>query len=56
MSLLVLQALLEAEKSGTTWRDQGLKPAPHFLADDGTVKVPQNWQSMVRVSVALGET
>ena len=42
------QALLEAERSGTTWRDQGLKAAPHFLDADGTVKVPQNWQSMVR--------
>ena len=46
--LLRPQALLEAERSGTTWRDQGLKQAPHFLAEDGSVKVPQNWQSMVR--------
>jgi hypothetical protein len=48
---LCRQALLEAERSGTTWRDQGLKPAPHFLDADGTVKVPQNWQSMVRCCV-----
>lgn len=35
----VLQALLEAEHAGTTWRDQGLQQAPHFMDTDGSVKV-----------------
>ncbi len=43
-----MQALLEAEHSGTTWRDQGLRAAPHFLDTDGTVKVPPSWQGIVR--------
>ena len=34
-----LQALLEAEARGDTWRDHGLSAAPHFLHEDGTVKV-----------------
>ena len=33
------QALLDAERSGTTWRDQGLQAAPHFMDSDGSVKV-----------------
>jgi hypothetical protein len=37
----LLQALLEAEARGDTWRDHGLSPAPHFLHEDGTVKVPR---------------
>lgn len=35
----VAQALLDAERSGTTWRDQGLQAAPHFMDSDGSVKV-----------------
>ena len=34
-----LQALLDAEARGDTWRDHGLSQAPHFLHEDGTVKV-----------------
>ena len=35
----LLQALLDAEARGDTWRDHGLSAAPHFLHEDGTVKV-----------------
>jgi len=44
-------ALLDAEKTGNTWREQGLQPAPHFMDSDGSVKVPQSWSDMVRNTV-----
>lgn len=44
-------ALLEAEHAGTTWRDEGLQQAPHFMDSDGSVKVPQRWDDMVRYTV-----
>ncbi len=33
------QALLEAERTGQTWKQLGLLPAPHFHDKDGSVKV-----------------
>lgn len=30
------------------WRDLGLEEAPHYLEDDGKVKVPQKWEHMLK--------
>lgn len=38
-AIMLAQALLDAEKTGNTWREQGLQPAPHFMDSDGSVKV-----------------
>eukprot|EP01024_Parvocaulis_polyphysoides_P013217 TRINITY_DN15153_c0_g1_i2.p1 TRINITY_DN15153_c0_g1~~TRINITY_DN15153_c0_g1_i2.p1 ORF type:complete len:478 (-),score=115.68 TRINITY_DN15153_c0_g1_i2:295-1728(-) len=42
------QALLEAQKSGTTWKDFGLPEAPHFVEGDGSIKVPPKWSAQVK--------
>ena len=43
-----MQALLQAEASGTL----ALMPAPHRLDVDGSVKVPEKWENMVKRSEA----
>lgn len=40
----LLQALIEAEASGKL----ALMPAPHRLDVDGSVKVPEKWENMVK--------
>lgn len=52
---LGVQALLQAEKSGSTADKLGLLPAPHHLDADGSVRVPQKWENMVRRSDAFKE-
>lgn len=47
----MLQALLQAEANG----DLALLPAPHRLDVDGSVKVPEKWENMVRRSEAFKE-
>ena len=47
----MLQALLDAEARGDTWRDHGLSQAPHFLHEDGTVKVQLlEWRKIMQIS------
>lgn len=40
-------ALLEAERTGATWRTLGLPAAPHYLETDGSVKVPDKWENIL---------
>eukprot|EP01025_Chloroclados_australasicus_P065014 TRINITY_DN878_c1_g1_i1.p1 TRINITY_DN878_c1_g1~~TRINITY_DN878_c1_g1_i1.p1 ORF type:complete len:530 (+),score=84.68 TRINITY_DN878_c1_g1_i1:178-1767(+) len=42
------QALLEAQRSGTTWKDLGLAEAPHFVEGDGSIKVPPKWSAQIK--------
>ena len=48
-----VQALLEAEKKGETWKQLGLLPAPHHVGADGVVQVPPKWENMVLHSEAF---
>ena len=52
---LALQALIEAEKKGETWKHLGLLPAPHHVGADGVVQVPPKWENMVLHSAAFKE-
>lgn len=47
--------MLAAEQKGTTADKLGLLPAPHNLDTDGSVKVPEKWENMVRRSEAFQE-
>lgn len=49
----MLQALIEAEKKGETWKHLGLLPAPHHVGADGVVQVPPKWENMVLHSEAF---
>ena len=49
----VLQALIEAERKGETWKQLGLLPAPHHVGADGVVQVPPKWENMVLHSEAF---
>ena len=48
-----LQALIEAERRGETWKQLGLLPAPHHVGADGVVQVPPKWENMVLHSEAF---
>ncbi len=48
-----LQALIEAERKGETWKQLGLLPAPHHVGADGVVQVPPKWENMVLHSEAF---
>lgn len=50
---LLSQALLEAERTGQTWKQLGLLPAPHFHDKDGSVKVTWQYESTVLPVLAL---
>ena len=52
---VALQALIEAEKKGQTWKHLGLLPAPHHVGADGVVQVPPKWENMVLHSAAFKE-
>jgi len=52
-TLSVLQALIEAERKGETWKQLGLLPAPHHVGADGVVQVPPKWENMVLHSEAF---
>jgi len=51
--LSILQALIEAEEKGETWKQLGLLPAPHHVGADGVVQVPPKWENMVLHSEAF---
>ena len=40
----MLQALLEAEGKGETWKLLGLPAGPHLIGVDGEVIVPNRWK------------
>ena len=46
----MLQALLEAEGKGETWKVLGLPAAPHLIGVDGEVRVPDRWENLIRGS------
>ena len=51
----MLQALLEAEGKGETWKVLGLPAAPHLIGVDGEVRVPDRWENLIRGSEGYKE-
>ena len=51
----MLQALLEAEAKGETWKVLGLPAAPHLIGVDGEVRVPDRWENLIRGSEGYKE-
>ena len=51
----MLQALLEAEGKGDTWKVLGLPAAPHLIGVDGEVRVPDRWENLIRGSEGYKE-
>ncbi|KAK9802898.1 hypothetical protein WJX73_003346 [Symbiochloris irregularis] len=46
------QALLEAANKGEDWKALGLQAAPHYVESDGSIKVPEKWENIVKRSEA----
>ena len=51
----MLQALLEAEGKGETWKVLGPPAAPHLIGVDGEVRVPDRWENLIRGSEGYKE-